>query len=162
MCCTVTCVRTFLKHLSDGVCGCGVFLQDALKSYSDAIKLDPSKPLYYTNRAQVYLKLKKLKSCIDDCNAAIQLDERCWKAWTRRGEAREQQGHLHDAIAGVFLWPKFAVLIPLLRVDFEQALKITPPQQVSFVREAQAKLKQLREDYQQKQLVSCFTFHLVT
>src|SRR4051812_19729511 len=73
-------------------------MKEAAKKYADALTLDPSKAVYYTNRAHAYLKLRKFKSCVEDCNKALELDPRTWKAYLRRADARYLQGNFADAI----------------------------------------------------------------
>lgn len=50
-------------------------------------------PIYFSNRALCYLKLNKFPECIEDCTIAIQLDEKCVKAYYRRMLAHEQCNH---------------------------------------------------------------------
>lgn len=74
--------------------------QKAIKYYTEAIRLNNSEPVYYTNRALCFLKLSKFNECIDDCSMAIRLDDKAVKAYYRRMQAIEQmQGDLKAAVS---------------------------------------------------------------
>jgi DnaJ family protein C protein 7 len=45
--------------------------ESSLVHYSRAIQLNPNDPIFYTNRALVYLKLNRSLECIADCSASI-------------------------------------------------------------------------------------------
>lgn len=64
--------------------------EKAVKYYTEAINLNKSDPVFYTNRALCYLKQSKFVECIDDCTKAIGLDAKAVKAYYRRMQAREQ------------------------------------------------------------------------
>lgn len=64
--------------------------EKAVKYYTEAINLNKSDPVFYTNRALCYLKQSKFAECIDDCSKAIGLDGKAVKAYYRRMQAREQ------------------------------------------------------------------------
>ena len=46
----------------------------------------------YGNRALIYLRDKKYKECVEDCNRAIELDSEYSKAYHRRGKAYLEMG----------------------------------------------------------------------
>lgn len=64
--------------------------QKAINYYTEAIRLNKSEAVYYTNRALCFLKKNKFTECIDDCTRAIELDRNAVKAYYRRMQAREQ------------------------------------------------------------------------
>lgn len=64
--------------------------EKAVKYYTEAINLNKSDPVFYTNRALCYLKQSKFTACIDDCTQAIGLDGKAVKAYYRRMQAHEQ------------------------------------------------------------------------
>lgn len=71
----------------------------AVQYYTEAIRLNKSEAVYYTNRALCYLKLNQYTECIDDCTMAIQLDANAVKAYYRRMQAHEQMdGDLLEAL----------------------------------------------------------------
>lgn len=75
--------------------------QKAVHYYTEAIRLNKSEAVYYTNRALCYLKQSKFTECIDDCTTAIGLDSKAVKAYYRRMQAREQMeaGDLQAALS---------------------------------------------------------------
>ncbi|KAG0227924.1 STIP1 y and U box-containing protein 1 [Actinomortierella wolfii] len=48
--------------------------EEAITEYTRAIVKDPKQAVYYTNRANCYLKLEKYQHVINDCERAIELD----------------------------------------------------------------------------------------
>ncbi|KAL8277155.1 hypothetical protein RQP46_010483 [Phenoliferia psychrophenolica] len=84
----------------------------AVRHYSTAIEMDvdPGNPLYYTNRAQAYLKLERWDAADADCTSALQLDKTLSKAYWRRATARGQRGasFLQDAISDYNSWLQYA------------------------------------------------------
>lgn len=64
--------------------------QKAVHYYTEAIRLNTSEPVYYTNRALCYLKQNKFSECIYDCTIAVGMDDKMVKAYYRRMQAREQ------------------------------------------------------------------------
>jgi Tfp pilus assembly protein PilF len=55
--------------------------------------------IIYANRAVVYLKQKDYERAIEDCDSAIELDEKYYKAYLRRAEARKAMGNYEACIA---------------------------------------------------------------
>lgn len=53
---------------------------------------------FYSNRAMCYLKLSKFRECINDCNAAINIDPKFAKAYGRRGQAQLALGEIDSAV----------------------------------------------------------------
>ncbi|RKO89618.1 hypothetical protein BDK51DRAFT_17278, partial [Blyttiomyces helicus] len=49
-------------------------LREAIKEYSTAIIKNPSNPVYYTNRARCFYKVKEHRQCISDARRATELD----------------------------------------------------------------------------------------
>lgn len=76
-------------------------IEKAVKYYTEAINLNKSEPVFYTNRALCYLQQSKFTECIDDCTKAIELNGKAVKAYYRRMQAREQMsgGDLKLALA---------------------------------------------------------------
>lgn len=71
--------------------------QKAIHYYTEAIRLNKFEPIYFSNRALCYLKLKRFAECIEDSTIAIGLDENCVKAYYRRMSAREELNENLDA-----------------------------------------------------------------
>lgn len=59
--------------------------QEAVDSYTQAIALDNTNPVFFSNRAQVHIKLENYGTAIADCDAAIALDSNFVKAYYRKG-----------------------------------------------------------------------------
>lgn len=57
----------------------------AIESYTEAIKLDPKNAIFYSNRAQVHIKLENYGLAIQDCDSAISIDSNFLKAYYRKG-----------------------------------------------------------------------------
>lgn len=57
----------------------------AIDSYTKAIELDSQNPIFYSNRAQVHIKLEEYGLAIADCGAALAVDPDFVKAYYRRG-----------------------------------------------------------------------------
>jgi len=57
----------------------------AVKHYTEAIKRDPSSPVYYANRAAAYTKLTSFVEAKNDCEKALDIDPKYVKAWSRLG-----------------------------------------------------------------------------
>lgn len=60
---------------------------EAIEHYSEAIRLDPSGAVYYSNRAAVYATLRDARRALDDANMCIQLDPSFVKGYIRKGQA---------------------------------------------------------------------------
>jgi len=66
--------------------GKGQFKQ-ALEHYTKAIKLDPTDPAFYSNRAVTYLKLDQNEKAIQDAEQCIKLKPNWSKGYYRKGVA---------------------------------------------------------------------------
>lgn len=58
---------------------------EAIACYTQAIELDGSNPVFYSNRAQVHIKVENYGLAISDCNEALKADKEFSKAYYRRG-----------------------------------------------------------------------------
>jgi len=65
--------------------------EEAVKSYTQCIKISPQEVASYTNRALCFLKLKKDSSATGDCTKALELDPKNVKAYYRRAQANKNQ-----------------------------------------------------------------------
>ena len=63
--------------------------EEAIESYTKAMKLDATSAIYPANRALCYLKLSKYKEAEEDSTIAIKLDPKYSKAYFRRASARK-------------------------------------------------------------------------
>lgn len=81
----------------------------AVDLYSKAIELDDKQPLFYTNRAQAYIKTEAYGYAIADATKAAELNPKLVKAYFRRGLAKT-----------AILRPKEAI------DDFKECVKLDP------------------------------------
>ena len=58
---------------------------EAAQDYSKAIELDPENSVYYCNRAAAFTTLGDYSGAIEDCKAAISINPRYAKAFSRLG-----------------------------------------------------------------------------
>ncbi|XP_017865936.1 PREDICTED: RNA polymerase II-associated protein 3 [Drosophila arizonae] len=72
--------------------------EKAIEAYTEAIEVYPQDPIFFINRALCYLKQESYDNCIDDCDAAIELDKLCVKAYYRRMQANESLGNNMEAL----------------------------------------------------------------
>eukprot|EP00850_Spirogloea_muscicola_P004462 SM000019S05006 [mRNA] locus=s19:460014:464021:- [translate_table: standard] len=72
--------------------------EKALGFYSEAIRLDPKRSTYYSNRAMCQLNLNNFAEAEADCTAALKLDKKNVKAILRRATARDFLGYYDDAV----------------------------------------------------------------
>jgi tetratricopeptide (TPR) repeat protein len=69
----------------------------AVQAFSDAIKLDSSDAVFWSNRSGAYLKLGKGHEARADALKAVELKPDWWKAWNREAAADEFLGRWADA-----------------------------------------------------------------
>jgi len=72
-------------------------LQEALKKYTEAIKIGNATAMMYNKRAELLLKLKRPKACIADCTAAVGINPDSGKAYRLRGKAHRFLGNWKEA-----------------------------------------------------------------
>ncbi|XP_072341146.1 RNA polymerase II-associated protein 3 [Scyliorhinus torazame] len=70
---------------------------EAVDCYTRAMTMDPYNPVFPTNRASTFIKIKKYAVAESDCNLAIALDSSFLKAYLRRGAARMKLQNFHGA-----------------------------------------------------------------
>ncbi len=61
--------------------------KDALTYYTSSIKLDPTEPSTFGNRALVYIRRKEFEKALEDSNNAILLNKDFSRGYQRRAEA---------------------------------------------------------------------------
>jgi len=103
--------------------------QEAIKHYSEAIRLDPADQAFYTNRAASLSALGKHQEALADADKAIQLNQSWMKGHYRRGCALFSLDRFDDALAA-----------------FRRALQLEPqnPDVALRVKEAEQEVKQRR------------------
>ncbi|OQR92565.1 hypothetical protein ACHHYP_03500 [Achlya hypogyna] len=70
----------------------------AVASYSEAIKRDPTNPVYYANRAAALTKLTSFPDAKADCEKALALDPKYVKAYSRLGAIQFFMKEYHKAM----------------------------------------------------------------
>ncbi|KAL5282138.1 CHIP family protein [Megaselia abdita] len=73
--------------------------EDAIHCYSKAITKNPNNPVYFTNRALCYLKLKQWNEAAKDCRSALEIDNSVVKAHFFLGQCLIELEQFDDAIA---------------------------------------------------------------
>ncbi|KAL8575874.1 hypothetical protein ACOMHN_014879 [Nucella lapillus] len=71
----------------------------AVEAYGQAIGLDPSNHILYTNRAAALFKLGRFSQSVQDARAARDLNPKWAKAYLREGVALQELGQHGDALA---------------------------------------------------------------
>eukprot|EP01135_Chromosphaera_perkinsii_P007837 Nk52_evm29s1020 gene=Nk52_evmTU29s1020 len=71
--------------------------ENAVRSYTDAIQIDNTNHIYFSNRAAAYTNLKKYEQAIADCEKSIKLDSSYSKAYSRMGMAYFSLGEYEKA-----------------------------------------------------------------
>ncbi|RKP01162.1 hypothetical protein CXG81DRAFT_26130 [Caulochytrium protostelioides] len=69
----------------------------AVDLYTEAIELDPSHHIYYSNRAAARMMLRQHHLALDDCRAAIRLDPTFIKAYLRAAKCHASLGQMASA-----------------------------------------------------------------
>jgi len=82
--------------------------EDAISWYDKALE-KKKLPVYYANRALVYLKMGKMEEVEKDCTEALEMDSKYVKAYLRRAKARMILGSFLEAA-----------------MDYEEALRFEP------------------------------------
>ena len=63
--------------------------KEAIKYYSESLKLNPNEASTYANRAQAHIKLKDYTAAKNDANKSLEIDPDYLKAYYRRGMANQ-------------------------------------------------------------------------
>lgn len=83
---------------SNAACQNGDF-SSAVKLYTEAIALDPTNHILYSNRSAAYIKLSKYGRALQDAIKARELNPKWPKAYYRQGVALQCLGRHADALA---------------------------------------------------------------
>ncbi|KYB24621.1 stress-induced-phosphoprotein 1 [Tribolium castaneum] len=73
--------------------------EEAIKHYTEAIKLDPSNHVLYSNRSAAFAKANNHESALEDANKTVELKPDWAKGYSRKGAALAYLGRLDEAIA---------------------------------------------------------------
>lgn len=72
--------------------------QEALNTYSKAISLDATNPVFYCNRAAAYSRMGDYQSAADDCRMSLRYDPNYSKAYGRLGLAYSKMNKHEQAL----------------------------------------------------------------
>eukprot|EP00041_Stephanoeca_diplocostata_P003292 m.33255 g.33255 ORF g.33255 m.33255 type:complete len:557 (-) comp14219_c0_seq2:1183-2853(-) len=72
---------------------------EAIKLYTKAISVDNNLPVLFANRAAAHSMTENLRASIDDCDCAINIDPKYFKAYRRKAKALADLGLLNEAMA---------------------------------------------------------------
>ena len=75
--------------------------RSAIEAYTLSLKLDPDSPAVHSNRAAALMKQERWHDAIADCELALDLDPKFFKALMRRGAARLETGAAGDERAAL-------------------------------------------------------------
>lgn len=75
-----------MKEQGNAALTAGKF-EEAIKAYSDAIKLDESNHVLYSNRSAAYLKAGRFLDALNDGEKTIQINPTWPKGYSRKGAA---------------------------------------------------------------------------
>ncbi|KAK9832169.1 hypothetical protein WJX74_001349 [Apatococcus lobatus] len=104
---------------------------------------EPSRAVYFANRAACRLKLKQLEEAAQDCTSATNIDQSYLKAWIRRSTAYEQLNQYERALGDA---KKVAELDPSNQNAQQNVQRLTPlaqQEQEKMKEEMIGKLKDL-------------------
>ncbi len=71
--------------------------EQAIELYTQAIELDPTDHVFYSNRSGCYTSLKKYEEAIQDGNKCIELKADWFKGYNRKAQALETQKKWKEA-----------------------------------------------------------------
>lgn len=74
-------------------------LTEASEAYGQGLKIDPSNPVLYCNRAACWFKLGKWERSIEDCNQALSIYPKYTKAIIRRAASNTKLEKWADAVS---------------------------------------------------------------
>lgn len=74
-------------------------IPEAIKFYTEAINLDPSNAVLYSNRSAAYAKREQYDLALTDATKAVELKPDWSKAYSRKGAALAYLGNHDEAIA---------------------------------------------------------------
>jgi tetratricopeptide (TPR) repeat protein len=102
--------------------------EQAIASFTEAIRLDPRLTDAYAGRAAAHCALGAYERCIADCNEAIRLGPQETSFYSVRGVAHEHQGKLEEAFR-----------------DYNEALRLDPANVSAYYNRAHATF--MKADY---------------
>lgn len=139
---------------------------EAIASYSEAIKRDPSNATYLTNRATAYNKLGEMPSAVKDCDAALAIDPKSVRAYLRKGQAyqlmREYTKALEAFEKGLAIEPNHPELNQLLQKTMmtlhgANADQSGTPEEILAKAMQVPEVREIMEDYAMQEILKQMT-----
>lgn len=75
--------------------------EKAIQCYTDAIALDPSNHILYSNRSNIYSQKKDFQHALEDGEKCIELKPDFGKGYVRKADALSGMNKLSEAIAAI-------------------------------------------------------------
>jgi stress-induced-phosphoprotein 1 len=72
--------------------------EEAIEAYTEAIKLDNSNHVLYSNRSAAYLKAGKLEESLKDADKTVEINPTWAKGYSRKGAALFALGRLDESL----------------------------------------------------------------
>ena len=72
--------------------------EKAITHYTNAIELDSTNPIYFSNRAQVYIEMEEFSKAIEDSDTAINLNKSFTRAYLRKATALFEMPHIEGKL----------------------------------------------------------------
>ncbi len=88
------------KNLGNDALKAGDFAK-AAEHYSKAIELNPTNHVYYSNRSNAFVQLKRYEEALSDANKTLELDPKFVRGYGRKGVALFFLGRYKEA-AGAY------------------------------------------------------------
>ncbi|GAB4818900.1 hypothetical protein N2152v2_005946 [Parachlorella kessleri] len=95
--------------------------QQAVDLYTEALAINPSSSVLYSNRAFAHIRLEEYGSAMADASKALECDPQYAKAYYRRGDAAFALSHFKDAVRDFRAAAKLAPRDPDLRRKLSEA-----------------------------------------
>lgn len=71
---------------------------EAIKFYTEGLKIDPNNHILYSNRSAAYAKINRFNDSINDANKVIEINPQFWKGYSRKGNALIGLRKFEDAL----------------------------------------------------------------
>lgn len=128
----------------------------AIEHYGNAIELDPTNHVYYSNRAAAYTSCGLLEEAVKDADKAIELKPDWSRGYSRKGAALARMNDVMEALAtykqGLEKCPGDAGLLQGLQTVQMQAMKMQQEQMQLFEKLfSGSKIDKIAEDPRMKQ-----------
>lgn len=73
-------------------------MEEAIDFYSQAIEMDNTNAVFFSNRANVYIALEQFGKAIEDAESAINVNPQFTKAYLRKALALYEMPHVEGSI----------------------------------------------------------------